>query len=119
MNDVLVLACLLIALSGSLLLLAGLARRRHRRDPQRLFTWQQKRALLARSGYRCEHKHPLWRRCRRTDGLEADHIVPWSRGGPTELWNGQVLCRRHNTRKSNRIPSALYRWRLARRRRRY
>ncbi|MGW3973916.1 HNH endonuclease [Streptomyces ardesiacus] len=52
-------------------------------------------------------------------GTEADHIHPWSRGGATELWNGQMLCRRHNRRKSNRVPSPLYHWRLARRRKKY
>ena len=27
------------------------------------------------------------------DDAEADHIVPWSEGGVTELWNLQLLCR--------------------------
>ncbi|MFF8914213.1 HNH endonuclease signature motif containing protein, partial [Streptomyces sp. NPDC015032] len=67
---------------------------------------------------RCEHKPPLWFRCP-APGTEADHIHPWSRGGPTELWNGQLLFRRHNRRKSNRVPSPLYRWRLARWRKKY
>jgi len=28
--------------------------------------------------------------------FEADHIIPHSKGGRTESWNGQVLCRYHN-----------------------
>jgi 5-methylcytosine-specific restriction endonuclease McrA len=35
--------------------------------------------------------------------FEADHILPHSKGGKSELWNGQVLCRTHNRRKSNKI----------------
>ncbi len=31
--------------------------------------------------------------------LQADHVVPHSRGGPTKLSNGQVLCDPHNKRK--------------------
>ncbi len=31
--------------------------------------------------------------------FEADHITPYINGGPTENWNGQVLCRTHNRAK--------------------
>jgi hypothetical protein len=31
---------------------------------------------------------------------EADHVIPHSKGGPTVEFNGQVLCRYHNARKS-------------------
>lgn len=31
--------------------------------------------------------------------FEADHVIPHSKGGPTEPWNGQVLCRTHNRQK--------------------
>lgn len=34
--------------------------------------------------------------------FEADHILPHSKGGKTEPWNGQVLCRTHNRRKGNK-----------------
>jgi 5-methylcytosine-specific restriction endonuclease McrA len=108
-----------IALIGLLLLAVLIGARRRRRDAVRLFTWAQKKMLLHQSRYRCEYKHPLWRRCRQTSRLQADHIVPWSGGGATEIWNGQILCSRHNRRKSNLIPAPLYRWRLDQRRRRY
>jgi hypothetical protein len=89
-----------------------------RRDSLRFFTWEQKRALRAQAGDRCEHKPLLWRRCSRP-AEEADHIMPWSRGGSTTLTNGQYLCHKHNKRKSARIPTPLYRWRLHHRRRHY
>ena len=34
--------------------------------------------------------------------LTVDHIVPWSKGGRTELSNAQLLCRACNSRKGNR-----------------
>lgn len=34
--------------------------------------------------------------------MDADHIDPWSKGGKTELSNGQMLCRMCNHRKSDK-----------------
>ena len=34
--------------------------------------------------------------------MEADHIIPWSKGGRTEPDNCQMLCKDHNRRKSNK-----------------
>ena len=34
--------------------------------------------------------------------MEADHVIPWSRGGRTELDNCQMLCKRCNREKSNK-----------------
>jgi hypothetical protein len=34
--------------------------------------------------------------------MEADHIIPWSKGGKTTLDNCQMLCRLHNGLKSNK-----------------
>lgn len=34
--------------------------------------------------------------------FEADHIIPWIKGGPTKPWNGQVLCEPHNLSKSDK-----------------
>lgn len=34
--------------------------------------------------------------------MDADHIVPWSKGGPTTVENGQMLCKRHNLEKSDK-----------------
>lgn len=33
------------------------------------------------------------------DDMEADHIIPWSQGGKTELSNCQMLCKHHNRSK--------------------
>lgn len=35
--------------------------------------------------------------------LEMDHVIPWSKGGKTELSNAQLLCKSHNIAKSNTI----------------
>ncbi|WP_159600721.1 HNH endonuclease [Agromyces humi] len=88
-------------------------------DSRRRFTDAQRREGSRRAGDgRCEHKLPMWVRCRKT-GTHADHIYPHSRGGQTTLSNLQMLCPHHNLAKSDKIPSALYVWRLERRRTRY
>lgn len=35
------------------------------------------------------------------DEMEGDHIIPWSKGGKTEKENLQMLCKHHNSMKSN------------------
>lgn len=108
-----------VAVLAVLVLTAGVRRaRRPVTDPQRVFTPEQKATASARCGYRCEHKSMFWRRCS-TLPTHGDHIVPWSRGGRTDTSNLQMLCAPHNLRKSAKMPSRFYRWRLARRRRRY
>lgn len=34
---------------------------------------------------------------------EADHILPWNRGGQTVVENGQVLCTSCNSRKGDSL----------------
>jgi len=42
--------------------------------------------------------------CGASDELHFDHIVPYSKGGSSELAaNIQLLCARHNLQKSDRI----------------
>lgn len=118
MPDRIFWACMAIILAGVLVMAADIGRRRRIRDPQRLFTWSQKHIIRVRAHNQCEHKSVLRHRCRAA-GTDADHVIPWSRGGVTQLWNSQLLCRRHNRRKSNRQPSRLYRWRLHHRRAHY
>jgi len=36
--------------------------------------------------------------------LQADHLIPWSRGGTTSLTNGQILCDPHNKAKRDKPP---------------
>ncbi len=91
----------------------------HGRDPRRTFSRAEKAEFLERAGHRCEHHSWLLGRCRGTEALQADHVHPHSRGGATDVLNGQALCRRHNKQKSDRPP---WRWelnRLARRRESY
>lgn len=80
-----------------------------RQDPVRRFSREDKQKILRRAGHRCEHHAWLGGRCRSTDNLEADHIIPWSRSGPTIIGDGQALCRRHNREKRATIP---FSWQL-------
>jgi hypothetical protein len=66
----------------------------------RTFPVRLRQALLARDRGRCRHPgctSPLaW--------LQADHVIPWIRGGRTSLANGQMLCDPHNKHKRDREP---------------
>jgi 5-methylcytosine-specific restriction endonuclease McrA len=42
-------------------------------------------------------------RCRASDYLEFDHIIPHTRGGANTVNNVQLLCRKCNVLKSDRI----------------
>lgn len=55
-----------------------------------------KRDVWARDGGRCV-------RCGATEYLEYDHIIPHSKGGANTVNNIQILCRRCNLMKSDRI----------------
>lgn len=33
---------------------------------------------------------------------DADHVIPHSKGGQTDIENAQLLCRYHNQKKGNR-----------------
>jgi 5-methylcytosine-specific restriction endonuclease McrA len=100
-------------------LLAAVALTHPPRTRPRYFTPRQRAAILERAGWRCEHKPLLWFRCRRRTRLHADHVVPYSKDGRTELANAQALCARHNHRKAARYPTVAYRLRLRARRRSY
>lgn len=78
---------------------------RRRRD----FTAEQRATMYARDGGRCHYCGVLVHyemNCQWVDGcdtcFEADHVVPWSRGGETVLSNGVTACRFHNRLKSDR-----------------
>lgn len=58
---------------------------------QRLYTARQRIGLAARDGgclFPVCDRPPSW--------CEAHHIVPWSRGGRTDLADGVLLCRHHH-----------------------
>jgi hypothetical protein len=88
------------------------------KDPQRSFTQAQRAAIFSRCGGRCEHHWPIVGRCR-SAATHADHVWPWSKGGPTTLANAAGLCAFHNLSKGSRRPSIAYIRRLERRRRSY
>lgn len=77
--------------------------RRHGQPRPAIPQWLR-RATYAADRYRCVY-------CRMRPGrqrpggsvvkLQWDHIVPWSFGGLTSLWNGATLCDRCNRVKSN------------------
>lgn len=74
-----------------------------RRDRRRLFIEEQRIAIWDRAGGRCEWSD-RGKRCAATFAnfrdADADHIVKWSRGGPTTVESGRLLCQQHN--RSNR-----------------
>ena len=80
------------------------------RDAVRRFSARDRAAVFLRAGGRCEH-FGLFGRCRATTQLEADHVHPHSRGGWTNVANGQALFRAHNRAKRARVP---YSWQLKR-----
>jgi hypothetical protein len=54
--------------------------------------------IFARDGHKCQA-------CDEGGTLHCDHIIPYSRGGPTEESNLQTLCATCNLIKRNRIMS--------------
>ena len=57
-------------------------------EAQRQIIYRRGNGICKMCGTHCEWNH--W---------EADHIIPWSRGGKTEIENGQVLCPDCNLKK--------------------
>ena len=39
-----------------------------------------------------------------TTNFQADHVIPYSKGGKTVLQNGQALCADCNLKKGNKMP---------------
>jgi hypothetical protein len=65
-------------------------------DSRRTFNPEEKAALYFKDGKKCpmcKVEFPL-------DGMEVDHIIPFSKGGPTSLYNAQLLCMKCNREKS-------------------
>jgi hypothetical protein len=84
-------------------ILVGVAKR-HKYLLVQKFTGEQSRHILddvkrdvwQRDGGRCV-------RCRASDYLEFDHIIPHTKGGANTVNNVQILCRRCNLGKGARI----------------
>jgi len=62
------------------------------------FTQAEWLALCARFGHRCAI-------CRRRRKLDADHIIPISKGGSNWISNIQPLCHSCNASKADKIPA--------------
>ena len=69
------------------------------KDPKRSFDEAQRQVIFRRDKGICQI---CGKECEWND-WEADHIVPWSKGGKTEIENGQVLCSTCNQKKSDQI----------------
>ena len=66
------------------------------RNPKELIPAPIRWAVWQRDNFTCRH-------CGARSHLAVDHIIPESKGGPTEEDNLQTLCKRCNSRKGNRI----------------
>jgi len=73
-------------------LMGRLSRQPRGRRVRRVWTEEERRAILERDGWACVQ-------CGATEDLEIDHVVPFSRGGACSVGNAQVLCRPCNVRK--------------------
>ena len=62
----------------------------------RAFDERTKRSVYERQKGVC----PICKKHFEIGDMEADHIIPWCRGGKTELNNCQMLCRKCNREKS-------------------
>lgn len=65
---------------------------------RRRFSWSEKNAMFAAWKGRCARCSTLL-----DEGWHADHVMPYSKGGKTELLNGQPLCPICNLKKGNRV----------------
>lgn len=66
-------------------------------DPRRFFSGREHTALFVLAGGRCEACH-----AELEPGWHADHRIPHSKQGPTDVTNGQALCAACNLQKGSR-----------------
>ena len=64
----------------------------------RQFRESEKRSVYEKQGGIC----PICGEHYEYEEMEGDHIVPWSKGGKTDIGNLQMLCKKCNHEKSNR-----------------
>jgi hypothetical protein len=71
------------------------------KDDQRLFTHEQRLAIYRRDGGKCQLKIKCNGEKCNWEKWEADHKIPWSKGGKTIVSNGQVACLACNSAKGD------------------
>ncbi len=71
------------------------------KDDQRLFTKEQRMAIYRRDHGMCQVKLKCVGVKCEWEQWQADHIIPWSKGGKTTVANGQVACVACNATKSD------------------
>jgi 5-methylcytosine-specific restriction endonuclease McrA len=64
----------------------------------RAFDEKTKQKIYAKQNGVC----PVCKKHFEIDGMEADHIIPWSNGGKTIAENCQMLCKMDNRTKSGK-----------------
>jgi superfamily II DNA or RNA helicase len=74
-------------------------------DNKRRFDGTSRVALWLASGGKCEQCG-----CDLEPGWHADHVQPWSKGGQTDVVNGQALCPGCNLRKGAAMTMRLREW---------
>jgi 5-methylcytosine-specific restriction endonuclease McrA len=92
-------------------------RKRRAQRTERMFNKAQKDQGHARAGRRCEFSEGLGRCKNRSE--HGDHFYPHSRGGATTMKNFVAACSMHNLSKGAKMPSALEKSRIEKRRKRY
>jgi hypothetical protein len=73
------------------------------KDNIRLFTPEQRLAIYRKNDGICQVRSKCNGQKCEWDNWEADHIIPWSKGGKTTVANGQVSCPACNSSKGNNI----------------
>lgn len=75
-------------------------------DDQRQFTHEQRLVIFNRANGSCvnpEDNPDCVNTCT-WENWHADHIIPHSKGGPTTVENGQLLCPSCNSKKADKTP---------------
>lgn len=78
--------------------LTGSERSLHLRE----FSDADKKTMFEAQGRRCEL---CGKTCESVSDMHADHVVPWHRGGRTEISNGRMLCVDCNLSKGAKSPA--------------
>ena len=71
------------------------------KDDQRIFAHEQRLAIYRRDGGRCQLKIKCKGEKCEWDNWQADHKLPWSKGGKTTVENGIVSCPACNAAKGS------------------